>query len=73
MDYQTEIAKLEAQIKTLTKRRDTLRLEAIEAGAARWVITTRTYAPSLAWWQEQHPKTWERYVTKGTAKNFTWI
>ena len=73
MDYQTKIAAIEAKIKILTKQRDQLRAEAIEAGVAQWVETQRTYAPTLAWWKEQHPKTWQRYAHVGRVKNFTWI
>jgi hypothetical protein len=73
MDYQIEIAKIEAKIKQLTKQRDALRAEAVEAGVAQWVETARTYTPNLDWWKEQHPKTWQRYMRTGTAKNFTWL
>ena len=72
MDYQTKIAAIEAKIKILTKQRDQLRAEAIEAGVAQWVETQRTYTPNLSWWQQQHPKTWQRYMRTGTAKTFTW-
>ena len=73
MDYQTELAKVEAKIKMLTKQRDQLRAAAVEAGVAQWVETTRTYTPNLSWWQEQHPRTWQRYMRTGKAKSFTWI
>jgi hypothetical protein len=73
MDYQIEIAKLEAKIKQLTKQRDALRVEAVEAGVAAWVETSRTYTPNLDWWKAEHPKTWHRYMRHGTAKNFTWL
>ena len=73
MEYQTKIAAIEAKIKILTKQRDQLRLEAIEAGVAQWVEVSRTYTPNLTWWQQQHPKTWQRYAHTGRVKNFTWI
>lgn len=73
MDYQTEIETLELEIKRLTRERDALRAAAVEAGAAQWAESVRTYAPNLEWWKAQHPKTWERYVTTGTTKRFVWL
>ena len=73
MDYPAEIAKIEAKIKQLTKQRDALRAEAVEAGVAKWVETQRTYTPDLKWWKEKHPLSWQRYMRTGTAKHFTWI
>lgn len=73
MNYKTELAKVEAKIKLLTKQREQLRAAAVEAGVAQWVETQRTYTPDLKWWKEQHPRSWQRYMRPGTVKNFTWI
>lgn len=66
----TRIAEIEAQIKTLGKERDALRIEAVANGWARWVTTIRFNAPNLAWWKENKPRTWEKYATPSKVKRF---
>jgi sugar (pentulose or hexulose) kinase len=68
-----QIAALEAQIKELTAQRNTLRDEAIMNGWATWTFTVRLQAPSLAWWKEHRPATWEKYATETQVKKFTLV
>ena len=66
-----KIAALDAEIKAKTKERDQLRLDAIKNGYATWTYTVRMNAPSLAWWKEHRPATWEKYATAKDVKHFT--
>ena len=68
-----EIAAIEAQIKSLTKERNELREKAIIKGWAMWTVTVRQTAPSLAWWKEHRPATWEKYATETQVKKFTLV
>jgi len=65
------IAEIEAQIKVLTKERDDLRADSVAFGYARWDYTIRQSAPSLAWWKENRPTVWQKYVKETKVKKFT--
>lgn len=67
------IATVEAQIKALTTERDALREYAIENGWATWTYTVRMSAPSLAWWKEHRPATWEKHAKATQVKKFTLV
>ena len=59
-----ELAEVEVGIKLLQKKREALREEAITKGWAMWKFTISQRAPSLAWWKEHRPATWEKYATE---------
>ena len=65
-----KISKIEAKIKKLGKERDELRAQAITNGWAHWTYTIRMTAPSLQWWKENRPRTWEKYATANKVKKF---
>lgn len=57
-----ELAEVETGIKLLQKKRDELRDEAVTKGWAEWKFTIRQTAPSLAWWKEHRPSSWQKHV-----------
>ena len=65
-----KISKIEAKIKKLGKERDELRAQAVTNGWAHWTYTIRMTAPSLQWWKENRPRTWEKYATANKVKKF---
>ena len=65
-----EIAAIEAQIRSLTKERNELREKAVTKGWAMWTFTVRQTAPSLAWWKEHRPSTWQKHVKSTEVKRF---
>jgi|TARA_B100000902_G_C27020723_1_gene769409 hypothetical protein len=66
----TELAEVETGIKLLQKKREALREEAIMKGWAMWKITISQRAPSLAWWKEHRPSTWQKHVKSTEVKRF---
>ena len=72
MEIQDQLAIVEAKIKKLQAQQKVLRAEAIDGGFAYYLQTTRDNPPTKAWWMAQHPKTWERYITKTPVNHFTW-
>ena len=58
----SKLSEVEMQIKQLQKKRDELRDEAVTKGWAEWTFTIRQTAPSLAWWKENRPATWQKHV-----------
>jgi len=72
MNTRDQLAVIDAKIKKLQAQQKALRAEAIESGFAYYVQTIRDNAPSLTWWKEQHPKTWQRYAKQTTVNTFTW-
>lgn len=72
MNIKDQLAVIDAKIKKLQAQQKALRAEAIEGGFAYYVQSTRDKAPSKGWWMEQHPKTWERYMTKTPVNTFAW-
>ena len=69
----TELAEVETGIKLLQKKREALREKAIIKGWAMWTFTVRQTAPSLAWWKQHRPATWEKYTTDTQVKKFTLV
>ena len=67
------IAEVEAQIKELGAEREALRLEAVKNGWARWEVKISLRAPSLAWWKEHRPATWEKHAIPTKSKKFTTV
>lgn len=65
------LASVEAQIKELQKERDELRQDCVDFGWATWTYTVRLSAPSLAWWKEHRPATWEKHAKETSVKKFT--
>ena len=72
MNTRDQLAIVEAKIKKLQAQQKALRAEAIEGGFAYYVQTIRNTAPSLTWWKEQHPKTWQRYAKETKVNTFAW-
>jgi len=72
MNTRDQLAIVEAKIKKLQAQQKALRAEAIEGGFAHYVQTIRNTAPSLTWWKEQHPKTWQRYAKETKVNTFAW-
>ena len=72
MEIQDQLAVVEAKIKKYQAQQKVLRAQAIDGGFAYYVETIRNTAPSLSWWKEQHPKTWQRYAKASTVNHFTW-
>ena len=65
-----ELAEVEVGIKLLQKKREALREEAITKGWAMWKFTISQRAPSLAWWKEHRPATWQKHVKNAEVKRF---
>jgi len=65
-----ELAEVETGIKLLQKKREALREEAITKGWAMWKFTISQRAPSLAWWKEHRPATWQKHVKTTEVKRF---
>ena len=72
MDIRDQIAVKKAKFEKLKKEIAALQAEAVEGGFAYYVEATRDKVPNKGWWMEQHPKTWERYMSKTPVKTFTW-
>ena len=64
------LAEVEAQIKELQKERDELRQDCVEFGWATWKYKVRLSAPSLAWWKEHRPASWQKHANPVTVKTF---
>ena len=67
------LAAVEAEIKALQKERDELRQDCVDFGWATWEYTVRLSAPSLAWWKEHRPATWEKHAKATQVKKFTLV
>ena len=76
MDRIETLGKIEAnkaEIKRLQEENIALQKQAITKGWAMWTFTVRQTAPSLAWWKEHRPATWEKYATETQVKKFTLV
>ena len=62
---------IDAEIKALNEEKEILRLHAIAQGWATMNVHLRWNAPTLSWWKEQHPRSWEKYCTKKPVERFT--
>ena len=65
------IVEIDAEIKRLEKERKQLRANAIANGWAIYKVHIRLSAPSLAWWKEHRPATWEKHCSEKPVKTFT--
>jgi hypothetical protein len=72
MNIRDQLAVKKAKFEKLKKEIAALQAEAVEGGFAYYVQSTRDKVPNKNWWMEQHPKTWERYMTKTPVKTFAW-
>ena len=72
MNIRDQIAVKKAKFEKLKKEIAALQAEAVEGGFAYYVEATRDKVPNKGWWMDQHPKTWERYMSKTSVKTFTW-
>jgi len=63
-DIKDEIDALEAEKKALQAK-------AVAQGWATIKVHLRWSTPTLDWWQEKHPRTWERYCTQKPINRFT--
>ena len=72
MNVRDKLAVKKAKLEKLKKEIAMLQAEAVEGGFAYYVQSTRNKVPNKGWWMEQHPKTWERYMTKTPVNTFTW-
>jgi len=72
MNLKDKLALKKAKLRKLEKEIAAIQAEAIESGFAYYVQTSRNNAPSKDWWMEQHPKTWQRYMTQTPVRKFTW-
>jgi hypothetical protein len=72
MNIRDQLAVKKAKFEKLKKEIAALQAEAVEGGFAYYVQSTRDKVPNKNWWMDQHPKTWERYMTKTPVNTFAW-
>jgi hypothetical protein len=72
MNIRDKLALKKAKFEKLKKEIAAIQAEAVESGFAYYVQTSRNNPPSKGWWMEQHPKTWQRYMTQTPVRKFTW-
>jgi urease accessory protein UreF len=65
------LKEIDAEIKALKDEKEILRTHAIVQGWATMQVIVRWNAPSLAWWKEQHPRSWEKHCIQNTYERFT--
>ena len=73
MDRIETLGKIEAnkaEIKRLQEENIDLQKQAVLNGWAMWKFTSSQRAPSLAWWKEHRPATWEKHVKTIEVKRF---
>jgi len=62
---------IDAEIKALIDEKKRLQAHAVAQGWAKLKVHLRWNTPTLDWWKEQHPRSWEKYCTQKPVERFT--
>jgi hypothetical protein len=66
------LAAIKTEIDALNEERKQLQADAVEQGWAKWMKVAVSKTPTLAWYKEQYPRSWEKYITTGSRTEFRW-
>ena len=70
-DLKAKKTKLEQQTRKVKSELDKLETEAVEKGYGMWVFSfKRKIVPNFAWWEENYPRSWQKYVEERSYNKF---
>ena len=72
LETMAKLIEIENKIADLNNQRKRLRQTSVDNGWAKWVKVVTTKTPTLAWWKETYPRSWQKYTSKGSRTEFKW-